>query len=92
MRHVDRLLTKLLEQRAHSITLFGELHGKDVITRVTHRLSRGRLPPPGCPLDAVVTTGRPNYRERKFLKRRRKAGQYRRGMLMIQMPPQRRSA
>ena len=92
MKHVDNLIDVLLRERAHSVTKFGIINGKDAITRVTHRLTRGKLPPPGCALDVVVTTGRPNYRERKVLKKWRKLGSYKQGGTWIQYPPRRRAA
>jgi hypothetical protein len=81
MKHLDTLVGALLRQEGYSITLFG----KGRVTRVTRR---GKIDRRGKSTDLVVTFGKPNYRERQWLK----TGRAKRGKVVMRGYPQRRAA
>jgi hypothetical protein len=45
------------------------------IVRVTRRRYDGKFPAQGKPVELMVSSGRPNYRERLFIKKCKKAGE-----------------
>lgn len=69
-RHVARAVNHLLLSDAHKATVY--LSSTEVV-RATQRLTRGRLDRQGN-IDLVVTIGRPNHAERKFIRLCKKAG------------------
>lgn len=48
---------------------------KNLVVKVTLKSYGGKRPRKGSTVDAVLTVGRPNYAERKFIARCRKAGE-----------------
>lgn len=79
MRHVDRIIGRLLRDEAHRVTLFGA--GR--VTRATRKLFRRRIDRREKLTEVVVTFGPPNYRERKLLR----TGKAKRGTVWVDRLP-----
>ncbi len=70
--HVDQVVNALLGAEAHKATKYvSATH----VVRATRKLRRGRIPKRDNGVDIVLTIGRPNYAEREFIKKCRKAGE-----------------
>lgn len=71
MKHIEAVVNALLNSGAHSATKY---IGEKEIVRATRRRVRGKVPTKGT-IDLVMVIGRPNYRERQFIAKAKKAGE-----------------
>lgn len=86
---VAAVVEALLTADAHTATKF---LGPNVIVRATRPLTkRGRLPQGNPRVHLVLTLGRPNYRERQFVKACQAAGEkFPVKKVQLRFPPKRR--
>lgn len=71
MRYVDKVVDALIAAEAHKATKY---ISDRMVVRACRRLFRGCVP--RCDsIDIVLTIGRPNYAERKFIKKCKAAGE-----------------
>lgn len=71
MKHVEQVVRALINAKAFHATKY--LNDRMVV-RATHRRVRGKVPNRAGSYDIVLTIGRPNYVERKFIADCKKAG------------------
>ena len=71
MQHVEQTVRALVDSNAHRATKY--VSSKHIV-RATRRLVRGKVPN-GKNVEIVLTSGQPNYAERKFIKQLHKAGE-----------------
>lgn len=84
---VAAVVEALLAADAHRATKF---LGPKAIVRATRPLLRGKVPKRGN-IEIVVSMGRPNYRERQFVKKCQKAGEkFPVKKVQLSFPPKRR--
>lgn len=85
--HIVQVVEALLTTEAHTATKYV---GSRVIVRATRPLLRGKIPRRGN-VTVVLTAGRPNYRERQFIKACFKAGENLPvNKVQLRYPPKRR--
>ena len=70
--YFEKVIQALVKARARKATLY--LSPKEVI-RATRPCYGGKLPRKGSNLEIVLTHGRPNYEERQFISKCKKAGE-----------------
>jgi hypothetical protein len=71
VKHVQSVVTGLLVTGAHKAF---QVVGEKSVVRATRKLVAGRLPTRGN-AEIVLTIGTPNFKERKFIKACKKAGE-----------------
>lgn len=71
MKHVSAVVRALLASGAFSATKYVS---PTEVVRATRRRVRGKVPNRGT-VDLVMVMGRPNYRERAFIRKAKKAGE-----------------
>lgn len=70
MQHVEAVVRTLVWEKARQAVKY--VSPKEIV-RATRRLQRGRVP---CGnIDIVLTIGRPNYKDRQFIKKCQKVGE-----------------
>lgn len=90
MKSAQKVIDAVVANGAYRATLYVS---DRLVMRATRRLHRGRIPRKTENIEVTVTSGRPNYRERKFIKLCKKAGEsFPVRRVQLQFPPKRRSA
>lgn len=69
--YVSQVVSALVSTGAHRAV---KIVSPSFVVRATRKLVQGKVPRRGN-IEAVLTIGRPNYRERKFIKLCQKAGE-----------------
>lgn len=85
--HVPMVVGGVMAEGAHRATKFVD---RNFVVRATRKLIAGRLPRKGYNVEITLTFGRPNYRERQFIKACVKAGEpFPVKKVQIKFPPKR---
>lgn len=89
MNAVSEVVRTVIDAKAHKATKY--LSDREIV-RATRRLIRGKVPN-SKNIDIVLTIGRPNYAERRFIKACKKAGEpFPVRKVQIKHPPKRKAA
>ncbi len=85
---LGRIITTLIDQDAKKVTAF---LSPLLTVKASRRLCDGKIHRRARTIDVVVTIGKPNYQERRFIKDYQRAGEpFPVKRLQITMPPVRR--
>lgn len=86
--YVDEVISHLMVAKAHTAMKY--VSPRHVV-RVTRQLVQGRIAPKNQNLELVVTVGKPNFLERRFIKQCQKAGEkFPVKKIQVKFPPKKR--